>query len=66
MQDVVTVETARRFERTFYERLLAHGHVDRAANEARSTLLTVGRPDAAVPVLFMRLTDGVLFDIQAR
>jgi CHAT domain-containing protein len=61
MQDVVTVETARKFSATFYRRLLEHGQVDRAVNEARSTLLTAGRVDAAVPVLFMRDRDGLLF-----
>jgi hypothetical protein len=35
--------------------------VDLATNEARSTLLTARRPDAAVPVLFMRLKSGRLW-----
>jgi hypothetical protein len=61
MQDVVTVETARKFSATFYRQLLAHDQVDLAVNEARSTLLTAGRVDAAVPVLFMRMRDGLLF-----
>ena len=60
MQDVVMIETARKFVSTFYQRLLEHGYVDLATNEARSTLLTAGRSDAAVPVLFMRLKDGRL------
>jgi hypothetical protein len=50
------------FSAALYERLLAHGLIDLAANEARGTLLTAGRPDAAVPVLFMRLRDGRLWD----
>ena len=58
MQDFVTVETARKFSAAFYKRLLEHGQVDVAVNEARSALLTAGRPDAAVPVLFMRLKVG--------
>ncbi len=62
MQDVVAVVTARRFYAEFYRRLLAHGLVDLAANEARSTLLTEGRLDAAVPVLFMQLKDGRFLD----
>jgi len=53
MQDVVMVKTARKLSATFYPRLLEHGQVDLAINEARSTLLTAGRADAAVPVLFM-------------
>ena len=64
MQDVVTIETARKFGATFYRRLLEHDQVDLAVNEARSTLLTAGRVDAAVPVLFMRMRDGVLFALQ--
>ncbi|MCP4518803.1 MAG: CHAT domain-containing protein, partial [Delftia sp.] len=49
MQDVISVETARKFATTFYQRLLAHGYIDQAVNEARSTLLTIGRADAAAP-----------------
>ena len=65
MQETVSVETARKFSATFYPRLLAHGYVDQAVNEARSTLLTAGRPDAAVPVLFMRLKSGQLWGSEA-
>jgi hypothetical protein len=61
MQDNVTVLTARQFSTKFYRRLLEHGTVDRAMNEARSLLITNGRFDAAVPVLFMRLRDGRLW-----
>jgi tetratricopeptide (TPR) repeat protein len=61
MQDMITVKSARKFSATFYQRLLEHGQVDRAANEARSTLTTAGRPDAAVPVLFMRSKSGRLW-----
>ena len=61
MQDNVTMLTARQFGAKFYRRLLEHGTVDRAMNEARSTLITNGRYDAAVPVLFMRLKDGRLW-----
>jgi hypothetical protein len=65
MQDFVTVETARKFSGAFYPRLLEHGQVDQAVNEARSSLLTAGRPDAAVPVLFMRLKSGQLWGAEA-
>ena len=61
MQENVTVVTARQFAATFYQRLLDHGTVDLAMNEARGTLITNGRFDAAVPVLFMRLPDGRLW-----
>jgi len=57
----VTMLTARHFAATFYRQLAAHGTVDLAMNEARSTLVTQGRFDAAVPVLFMRLRDGRLW-----
>ncbi len=65
MQDVVTVESGRKFSLAFYKRLLEHGQVDLAMNEARSTLLTAGRPDAGVPVLFMRLKSGRLWGAEA-
>jgi hypothetical protein len=61
MQADVTMLTARRFAATFYRQLIAHGTIDLAMNEARSTLITNGRYDAAVPVLFMRLHDGLLW-----
>jgi hypothetical protein len=61
MQADVTMLTARHFAATFYRQLIAHGTIDLAMNEARSTLITNGRYDAAVPVLFMRLRDGRLW-----
>jgi hypothetical protein len=60
MQDFVTVKTARQFSATLYRRLIEHGQIDRAVNEVRGTLITSERPDAAVPVLFMRLKSGRL------
>ncbi len=65
MQDVVTMETGRRFGAEFYSSLLATGQVDLAVNQARSTLLTDGRPDVGVPVLFMRLKSGQLWSAEA-
>ncbi len=61
MQDLVPMDTARAFAATFYRQLLAHGLVDLAANEARSTVLSSGLPGAAIPVLFLRLRSGQLF-----
>jgi tetratricopeptide (TPR) repeat protein len=61
MQDAVTITTAREFSATLYRRLIEHGQIDRAMNEARSSVITTGRPDAAVPVLFMRLKSGRLW-----
>ncbi len=65
MQENVTVVTARQFAATFYQRLLAHGIIDLAMNEARGTLITNGRFDAAVPVLFMRVPDGRLWSVES-
>ncbi len=61
MRGRISQRSAQTFSRTLYARLLAHGVVDLAANEARSTLVVEARPDAAVPVLFMRLQDGRLW-----
>jgi hypothetical protein len=62
MQDLISQDTAREFTRVFYRHLLAHGEVDRACNSARSVLLTSKTSGAGVPVLFLRLKDGLLFD----
>ncbi len=63
MQDRVSITTARQFSAAFYRHLLAHGIVDLAVNQARSLLLTDKRPDAGMPVLFMRLKDGKLWNM---
>ncbi len=65
MQDFVALETARKLTAIFYQRLAEHSAVDVAMNEARGTLLTAGRPDAAVPVLFMRLKSGQIWSAEA-
>jgi hypothetical protein len=65
MQASIFMETARKFSAAFYAQLVDHGLVDLAVNEARSTLLTAGQPDAAVPVLFMRLRSGQLWGAEA-
>ncbi len=65
MQDFVTVDTARKFSSMFYQRLVEHGQIDRAGNEARSSLLTAGRPDAIVPVTFLRLKSAQLWSDEA-
>ncbi len=65
MQDFVAIKTARKLSLAFYRRLVEHGMVDCALNEARSTLLTARQPDAAVPVLFMRLKSGQLWESEA-
>lgn len=60
MQDLVPMETARTFARAFYAHLFRHGHVDLAANEARSEILTRNLPGGAIPVLFTRAADTQL------
>ncbi len=65
MQDFVTLESARKLNTVFYQQLIKHGQVDRAINAARGTLLTAGRPDAAVPVLLTRLESGQLWGAEA-
>ncbi len=66
MQDLVPVDTARAFSQTFYARLLEHGYVDQAGNEARSDLQAAKLSGAAIPVLFMRLRDGQLLGQEGR
>jgi hypothetical protein len=61
MQEPVDLETARTFAQLFYRRLLQHGLIDLACNEARSTLLTGHYLGPSIPVLFMRLRSGLLF-----
>lgn len=61
MQEKVAITTARAFSATFYRRLLAHGLVDLAANEARSAVLSAEMSGAAIPVLYLRLRSGQLF-----
>lgn len=58
MSEQVTVATAMTFTEQFYIRLLQHGQVDLAINEARA--LVQDRWDWSVPVLFSRLPDNQL------
>lgn len=64
MQNLVSMISARQFSEVFYQQVLDHGVVDAACNEARSILTATGRPDAAVPALFMRLPAGQLWTIE--
>jgi hypothetical protein len=66
MQEPVPIDTARELARVFYRRLLDHGQVDLATNEARSSILTRDLPGAAVPVLFQRLRSGTLLARRGR
>jgi hypothetical protein len=66
MQDLIPVNTAQAFARTFYRQLLEHGQVDLAANEARSSILTGKLPGASIPALFMRLCSGQLLGVRGQ
>jgi hypothetical protein len=61
MSEQVTVATAMTFTEQFYSRLLQHGQVDLAVNEARA--LVQDRWDWSVPVLFSRLPDNQLLSL---
>jgi formylglycine-generating enzyme required for sulfatase activity len=60
MRDLVDQDTALIFTDAFFRRLLEHGLVDLACNEARSAVLSARRSGAFIPVLFSRLTDNQL------
>lgn len=60
MSDKVGQNTAQTLATQFYRRLLIHGLVDQAMNEARQ--LIQERWDWGVPVLFSRLDDNQLVD----
>jgi hypothetical protein len=61
MQGPVPIDLAHTLTTDFYSRLFAHGQVDRALNEARALLFERDQFEWAIPVLFLRLTDGRLF-----
>jgi formylglycine-generating enzyme required for sulfatase activity len=61
MQDLVPVDLAHTLTLDFYRRLLAHGQVDRALNEARALVYQREQFQWAIPVLFLRLKGGQLF-----
>jgi hypothetical protein len=60
MTERVGLRTAQHFSAQFYARLLVHGMVDLAMNEARA--LVQDEWDWGVPVLFTRLPDNQLLD----
>lgn len=61
MQAVVPVEMARQLSGEFYRRLFEHGDIDEALSQARLVIFNPKQTDWAIPVLFMRLKDGLLF-----
>ena len=62
MQEKVENAIARQFARGFYAALLESGTVDFAVNRGRVSLLDNPYFQWAVPVVFMRLVDGILFN----
>jgi hypothetical protein len=66
MQEEIEVDVARRFSQSFYKYLLAHGTIDMAVCQARHELLQSGDWQWALPVLFLRQENGVLFDPEER
>jgi len=70
MQDNVGVDAAREFAKAFYVRLLEHGQVDLATNQARQSLLAMSAQanqlQVAIPALFLRLRSGQLLGQRGR
>ncbi|MBN2394269.1 MAG: SUMF1/EgtB/PvdO family nonheme iron enzyme, partial [Anaerolineae bacterium] len=66
MQYPITDRAAIEFSRTFYEALADGLAVDTATTEARQAISYVAPHSVewGIPVLYMRATDGVLFDVQ--
>jgi hypothetical protein len=61
MRERVGMDVAQQFTNGFYRRLLEHGAVDRALNEARNLLFDQEGVDWAIPVLFLHRGAGQLF-----
>jgi tetratricopeptide (TPR) repeat protein len=66
MQDLISTRSVAVLTPVFYAQLARHGEVDQALNAARGILATAQRPDATVPVLFMRLRHGRVWEEAAR
>ena len=60
MQGKISMATVRQFMPLFFAELRRDGQIDRAMAAARGRVRD--RPDWWMPVLFMRLRDGQLFD----
>lgn len=63
MSEPVSMDTARVFCTTFYQRLFVHGVIDRAVGEARAAVRD--NLDWGVPVLFARQRDCQLLEFDA-
>jgi hypothetical protein len=62
MRDPLEMDQARELTTEFYRRLLDHGEVDRALNEARNLLLSMQPADWSIPILYTSLRDGRLLE----
>jgi len=64
MQDLLPMDVQPDWAAYFYRRLLEHGSVDRAMNEARNTLFVWEDPAWTIPSSSRRLRDNLLFDLR--
>jgi CHAT domain len=65
MQSEVMDETAVSFTEKFYRALAAGLPVDACIGEVRKALAAEGNPEWGTPVLYLRATDGRLFDLES-
>jgi hypothetical protein len=63
MQDMMPIDAAQKLTGDFYAYLMQHGVVDRALAQARLLLFDPASTLWSTPVLYMRLKDGLLFDL---
>jgi hypothetical protein len=66
MQSEVMDETAANFTETFYRALAAGLPVDACIGEVRKALAAENNPEWGTPVLYLRATDGRLFNLDGR
>lgn len=64
MQDMLPLDAAQKLTGDFYAYLMLHGVVDRALAQARLLLFDPSSKIWSTPVLYMRLKDGLLFDLE--
>ncbi len=64
MQDMLPIDAAEKLTGDFYAYLILHGVVDRALSQARLLLFDPSSKIWSTPVLYMRLKDGLLFDLE--
>ncbi len=64
MQDMLPIDASQKLTGDFYTYLMLHGVVDRALAQSRLLLFDPNAKTWATPVLYMRLKDGLLFDLE--